>query len=83
MYSFNSIYKIPDFSSCETHLEPLLQLSYQLILMYDVLLAIRPANISRIKFRKLTSDSEQRYLTTQFRIQAPKGKSYTSEDYIK
>ena len=51
--------------------------------MYDVLLAIRPANISRIKFRKLTSDSEQRYLTTQFRIQAPKGKSYTSEDYIK
>lgn len=82
MYSFNSIYKIPDFSSCETHLEPLLQLSDQLILMYDVLQAIRPANISRIKFRKLTSDFEQRYLTTQFRIQAPKGKSYTSEDYI-
>ena len=82
MYSFNSIYKIPDFSSCESHLEPLLQLSDQLILMYDVLQAIRPANISRTKFRELTSDFEQRYLTTQFRIQAPKGKSYTSEDYI-
>lgn len=82
MYSFNSVYKIPNFSSCESHLEPLLQLSDQLILMYDVLQAIRPANISRTKFRELTSDFEQRYLTTQFRIQAPKGKSYTSEDYI-
>ena len=82
MASFNSIYKIPDFSSCETHLEPLLKLSNQLILMYDVLQAIRPANISRDRFQNLTSDFEQRYLTTQFRIQAPKGKSYTSEDYI-
>lgn len=82
MASFNSVYKNPEFSSCETHLEPLLKLSDQLILMYDVLQAIRPANISREKFKDLTTNFEQRYLITQFRIQAPKGKSYSSEDYI-
>jgi hypothetical protein len=54
----------------------------QIILMYDVLQAIRPANISRNEFQQLTEDYEKKFLTTQFRIQAPKGKSYTSEDYI-
>ncbi len=49
--------------------------------MYDVLQAIRPANISRKRFQELTSQFEKRYLTTQFRIQA-KGNKYTSEDYI-
>lgn len=82
MYIFNSVYKNPEFASCETHLEPLIKLSNQLILMYDVLQAIRPANIAREKFRELTSDFKQRYLTTQFRIQTPKNKNYSSEDYI-
>lgn len=50
--------------------------------MYDVLQAIRPANVTREQFSELTKDFEKRYLTTQFRIQAPAGKSYTSDDYI-
>lgn len=82
MAIFNTVYNNPEFAACETHLEPLIKLSNQLILMYDVLQAIRPANIAREKFRELTSDFKQRYLTTQFRIQAPKNKSYSSEDYI-
>ena len=82
MASFNTVYNNPEFAACETHLEPLITLSNQLILMYDVLQAIRPANIAREKFRELTSDFKQKYLTTQFRIQAPKNKSYSSEDYI-
>lgn len=54
----------------------------QIILMYDVLQAIRPANVTRDMFAFLTQDYERKFLTTQFRIQASKGKSYTSDDYI-
>ena len=81
MASFNSIYKIPRFADYETHLEPLMDLSNQLVLMYDVLQTIRPANIPRVKFQELTANFEKRYLTTQFRIQAGNSK-YTSDDYI-
>ncbi|WP_236824380.1 hypothetical protein [Bacillus subtilis] len=52
------------------------------MLMYDVLQAIRPANMTRAQFKEATTDFEKRYLTTQFRIQAPKGKNYTSEDFV-
>ena len=50
--------------------------------MYDVLQVIRPANITREMFQNLTANYEKKFLTTQFRIQAPKGKAYTSDDYI-
>lgn len=80
--SFNTVYSIPEFSNCSSHLEILQRQGKQIILMYDVLQGIRPANITRKMFQNLTADYEKKFLTTQFRIQAPKGKSYTSDDYI-
>lgn len=80
--SFNSVYSIPDFHDCESHLEILQRIGGQIVLMYDVLQAVRPANITRTMFQSLTSEYEKRFLTTQFRIQASNGKNYTSEDYI-
>lgn len=78
---FNSVYK-GAYSKCQSHLEIIKKLGHQIVLMYDVLQAIRPANVTREQFSELTKDFEKRYLTTQFRIQAPAGKSYTSDDYI-
>lgn len=80
--SFNSVYKIPQFKNCNSHLSILKKKGKQLILMYDVLQAIRPANILRKDFAKETKSFEKIYLTTQFRIKAPQGKSYSSDDYI-
>lgn len=80
--SFNAVYKIEKFSNCSSHLEIIQKLGNQIILMYDVLQAIRPANVTRNMFRDLTVGYERKFLTTQFRIQAPKGKTYTSDDYI-
>lgn len=80
--SFGQVYKIPGFESCNSHLEILQKMGQQLILMYDVLQAIRPANVTRDMFKQLTAGYEKRFLKTQFRIQAPKGKSYTSDDYV-
>lgn len=80
--SFNAVYNIDEFKDCESHLEIIQRLGSQIILMYDVLQAIRPANVTRDMFGSLTKDYEKKFLTTQFRIQAPKGKNYTSEDYI-
>lgn len=81
MASFNKVYK-EDFCDDENHLEAIKKISSQIILMYDVLQAIRPANITREQFAKETEGFERRFLKTQFRIQAPKGKSYTSDDFI-
>ncbi len=80
--SFNAVYSIEEFANCESHLEILQKLGGQIILMYDVLQAIRPANITREMFQKLTLTYKKTFLSTQFRIQTPKGKSYTSDDYI-
>ena len=80
--SFNAVYNIPGNEGCESHLEIIKKLGTQIILMYDVLQAIRPANVTREMFKDLTKDYEKRFLKTQFRIQASKGKSYTSDDYI-
>ncbi len=80
--SFRQVYKIPGYEDCNSHLEILQRMGHQIILMYDVLQAIRPANITREMFQQLTAGYEKRFLHTQFRIQAPKGKSYTSDDYI-
>lgn len=80
--SFGQVYKIPEFKNCNSHLEILQKMGQQIILMYDVLQAIRPANITREMFRDLTAGYEKKFLKTQFRIQAPKGKTYTSEDYV-
>lgn len=80
--SFGKVYKIPGFKDCGSHLEILQKMGRQIILMYDVLQAIRPANITREMFRSLTANYEYRFLKTQFRIQAPKGKNYSSDDYI-
>ncbi|GAA0075989.1 hypothetical protein UT300005_03670 [Clostridium sp. CTA-5] len=80
--SFNAVYKIAEFNNCESHLEIIRKLGNQIILMYDVLQAIRPANVTRDMFQSLTKGYEKKFLTTQFRIQAPKGKTYTSDDYI-
>ena len=80
--AFNAVYSIPAYRNCQSHLEILQKMSTQVILMYDVLQAIRPANVPRAEFARLTGSYEKRFLKTQFRIQAPKGKSYTSEDYM-
>ena len=81
-FSFGKVYDIEEFKDCNSHLEILKKMGNQIILMYDVLQAIRPANVTREMFQALTEDYEKRFLHTQFRIQAPKGKSYTSDDYI-
>ena len=80
--SFNKVYEIPNYENCDSHLEIIQKLGKQVILMYDVLQAIRPCNVTRDMFAKLTSSYEKKFLTTQFRIQAPAGKSYTSDDYV-
>lgn len=81
MASFNKVYK-GRFVEDENHLEALKKLGRQIVLMYDVLQAIRPANMTRAQFNEATKDFEKKYLTTQFRIQAPEGKNYTSEDFV-
>ena len=80
--SFNKVYEIPEFANCESHLEILQKLGKQIILMYDVLQGIRPCNITREMYANLTSTYTKKFLKTQFRIQAPRGKSYTSDDYV-
>lgn len=80
--SFNNVYNNEKFADCENHLEPIKRLGNQIILMYDVLQAIRPANIQREEFQELTSSFEKRDLTTQFRIHASRGGKYTSDDYV-
>lgn len=80
--SFNEVYKIPEFENSNSHLEILQKMGKQIILMYDVLQAIRPANITREMFGSLTAGYEKKFLKTQFRIQAPKGKNYSSDDYV-
>lgn len=81
MASFNKVYK-GRFAEDENHLEAIKKLGRQIVLMYDVLQMIRPANMTREQFNEATKDFEKRYLTTQFRIQAPAGKNYTSEDFV-
>lgn len=82
--SFGEVYDIPENSNCKSHLEILQRLGLQIILMYDILQAIRPANVTRQMFQTLTANYEKRFLTTQFRIQAHRGRkvTYTSDDYI-
>ena len=80
--AFNSVYDIPEFRNCQSHLEILQKVSRQVILMYDVLQAIRPANVPRTEFARLTGAYEKRFLKTQFRIRVPQGESYTSDDYM-
>lgn len=80
--SFGKVYEIPGFENCESHLEIIQKMGQQIVLMYDVLQAIRPANITREMFKELTKGYSKKFLKTQFRIQAPKGKNYTSDDYV-
>lgn len=80
--SFGEVYKISEFKDCTSHLEILQIMGRQIILMYDVLQAIRPANVTREMFQNLTSSYEKKFLHTQFRIQTTSGKSYTSDDYV-
>ncbi|WP_253345447.1 DUF2075 domain-containing protein [Staphylococcus equorum] len=79
--TFNKVYQ-NQFEETENHLECIKQIGKQIILMYDVLQGIRPANIQRSKFMDETKNFQKEYLTTQFRIQAPEGKNYNSDDYI-
>ena len=55
-YTFNAVYNIPGNEGCESHLEIIKKLGTQIILMYDVLQAIRPANVTREMFKELTKD---------------------------
>lgn len=80
--SFGKVYEIADFKECSSHLEILQKMGNQVILMYDVLQAIRPANITRDMFASLTSGYRKHFLETQFRIRSPKDKDYSSDDYI-
>lgn len=79
--SFNKVYEVPGMEDKGNHLEILTEMTTQLVLMYDVLQAIRPANISRNTFSELTKNFHKFWLTTQFRIQS-KNDIYTSDDYI-
>jgi DUF2075 family protein/predicted GIY-YIG superfamily endonuclease len=81
MATFNKVYK-GRFAQDENHLEALIKIGRQIVLMYDVLQAIRPANMTRAQFNEATKGFEKRYLSTQFRIQAPAGKNYSSEDFV-
>ncbi len=81
MASFNEVYQ-GRFVNDNNHLNCLKKMGGQIVLMYDVLQAIRPANITRTDFNDATINFEKRYLKTQFRIQAPKGKNYTSDDFM-
>lgn len=80
--SFSEVYKIEEYAGCESHLEILQKIGGQMILMYDVLQGIRPAHVTREMFRSLTEGYEKKFLRTQFRIQTPEGKTYTSDDYL-
>ena len=80
--SFNKVYKISSYSKCESHLEIIQQIGEKIILMYDIFQAIRPCNVTREMFSKLTENYEKKFLKTQFRICTPQGKKYTSDDYI-
>lgn len=80
--SFSKVYEISGFENCGSHLEIIQKMGHQIILMYDVLQAIRPANITREEFKRLTAGYSKKFLKTQFRIQAPVGKKYTSDDYV-
>lgn len=80
--TFNEVYKNSKYKDCSSHLEAIQKFGAQIVLMYDVLQAIRPANVSREEFALLTGSYEKRFLKTQFRIQTPKGKNYTSDDYV-
>jgi hypothetical protein len=82
MAAFNEAYKDSRYADCNSHLEILQRMGRQIVLMYDVLQAIRPANIPRKEFARLTASYEKKFLKTQFRIQAPTGKPYTSDDYV-
>ena len=64
--SFGKVYEIPEFANCQSHLEILQRMGQQIILMYDVLQAIRPANITREMFRSLTAGYEKKFLKTSF-----------------
>lgn len=79
--SFNQVYADPEFRNCKSHLEILQKMGKQIVLMYDVLQAIRPANLTRDEFKKLTAGYQKEYLTTQFRIQV-EDNNYTSDDYV-
>lgn len=79
--SFNKVYENL-FENCDNHLECIKLISKQLILMYDVFQAIRPANITRQQFENLTKEFNKKKLNTQFRIDVSKSKEYTSDDYI-
>lgn len=80
--SFNVVYQMEEHQEAQSHLEIIQSLGEQIVLMYDVLQGIRPANISRHNYQKLTEGYEKKHLTTQFRIRAPKDATYTSEDYV-
>lgn len=84
-FSFNKVYENV-FENCDSHLECISLASKQLILMYDVFQAIRPANITREQFKSITEEDDFAKpikLNTQFRIDVSGEKNYTSEDYIK
>lgn len=80
--SFNKVYEIDAFRDAKNHLEIIQELGNQIVLMYDVLQGIRPANIARKDYAVLTSGYEKKHLTTQFRIRAPKDATFTSDDYV-
>lgn len=83
MPSFNAVYDIDKrFNNCNNHLEILQKMGEQIILMYDLFQAIRPANITRAQFAHSTNGYEKKYLKTQFRIKSSTGKQYSSDDYI-
>lgn len=52
---FNKVYNKDGYEDCSSHLEILQRMGDQIVLMYDVLQAIRPANITRDMFRSLSA----------------------------
>lgn len=78
----NKVYKRKEFKDCQSHLEILQKLGKQIILMYDIFQAVRPSNITRDEYARLTKDYEYLALKHQMRIKDFENKSYTPDDYI-
>lgn len=79
--AFNSVYK-DQFADFNNHLEILNEISNQVILLYDILQSIRPANINRRDFYQITKNYEKFNLSTQLRIKVNENNNFTSDDYI-
>jgi DUF2075 family protein len=80
----NHVYR-GKYKDCSSHLEALQMAGNRVILMYDELQAVRPSNIGREDFKRLTANYTKKTLMQQMRIPEDRfnGKNYGVDDYVK